>query len=86
MVSVNTLDICTGAKSTFVSYNGEHESLIDHIIVPIGSVDLVNACEILDDNELNVSRHRPVSCIIALPNYSDGGNSEIFGEYRVKVE
>ena len=67
LISVNSLDTCIGANSTFVSYNGEHESLIDHIIVPSEHSDYVNFCEILEDNALNVSNHRPIICELKLP-------------------
>ena len=41
LISVNSLDTCIGANSTFVSYNGENEPLIDHIIVPSEHSDYV---------------------------------------------
>ena len=31
MFSTNTSELCNGAKSTFVTYDGRHESLIDYI-------------------------------------------------------
>ena len=31
MMSANTLQLCTGASSSYVSYGGSSESLIDHI-------------------------------------------------------
>ena len=31
LIPVNTLSIYTGADSTFISYSGEHTSMIDHI-------------------------------------------------------
>ena len=66
-VSVNTLDICSGAKSSYVSYDGRYESLLDHIIIPSDKLDLVASCEICEDDCLNVSRHRPVFCQLKLP-------------------
>ena len=33
LLSVNTLPLCTGASTTFVSYSGEYTSLIDHILI-----------------------------------------------------
>ena len=37
--------------------------MIDHILLPIEKYDLVTSCEILDDDALNVSNHRPIlSC------------------------
>ena len=35
MFSVNTSDLCTGANSTFVTYDGRHESLIDYVLIPV---------------------------------------------------
>ena len=35
-VAINTLPLCTGATSTFVSYSGEYTSMIDHIRGAIG--------------------------------------------------
>ncbi|MCG8048788.1 MAG: reverse transcriptase family protein [Candidatus Thiodiazotropha taylori] len=66
LFSVNTSELCTGANSTFVTYDGRHESLIDYILIPIEKYGFVSHCEILDDNVLNVSRHRPVSCSLSL--------------------
>ena len=69
LMSANTLDICQGAKSSFVSYNGINESLIDHIILPFEIKDTIISCEIVDDHALNVSTHRPIVCEITLPVY-----------------
>ena len=33
-VSVNTMESCTGASFTFVSYDNTSESFIDHILFP----------------------------------------------------
>ena len=60
MVAVNTLPLCTGAQSTFVSFDDRSQSMIDHIVVPYECVDLVSSCHILDDDCLNVSTHRPI--------------------------
>ena len=60
MFSANTLPLCTGAKTSFVSYNGKSESLIDHILIQSQYQDLINKCCVLDDNCLNVSAHRPI--------------------------
>ena len=67
LVSVNTLDFCTGAKSSFVSYDCRYESLIDHIIIQVEKVQYVVSCEIMQDDALNVSRHRPILCCLYLP-------------------
>ena len=52
LVSVNTLDFCTGARSSFVSYDNMSETLIDHILFPIENVQLLSSCEICDDDAL----------------------------------
>ena len=41
IVSVNMLDISSGAKSSYVSNDGKNESLLDHIIIPSDKLDLV---------------------------------------------
>ena len=46
LVSINTLELCRGADSTFVTYDGRHESLIDHIIIPIEKLPYVSRCDI----------------------------------------
>ena len=66
MVAVNALDLCTGAHTSFVSYSGTHESLIDHIMIPSWILTSVASCSILDDNAINVSNHRPVVCSLSL--------------------
>ena len=72
LVAVDTLPICTGATASFVSYGDAHVSLIDHILVPDVKLDTILSCEISDDHVLNVSRHRPVICVISV----SGNNSE----------
>ena len=66
LLAVSTLPLCTGATASFVSYGDAHRSLIDHILIPDVKLDSVIHCEITDDHVLNVSRHRPVSCILSL--------------------
>lgn len=67
-VSVNTMEFCSGASSTFVSYDNKNESLIDHILLPVEQLLCVLSCEICDDEALNVSRHRPIICQVRVPN------------------
>ena len=71
LVAVDTLPLCTGAKSTFVSYDGSTESLIDHILIPFSCVDFVQSCYIVDDNCVNVSTHRPVVVNLQIKITSD---------------
>ena len=68
-IATNTLDICKGATSTFVSYDGQCETLIDHFLIPIEKLDMINDCIILDDDTLNVSRHRPIFCSLTYPRF-----------------
>ena len=65
--SINTSQLCAGPRSTFVTYDGRHESLIDYILIPEEISRNITYCEVLDDNALNVSRHRPVFCTFELP-------------------
>ena len=51
-VAINTLPLCTGASSTYVSYSGEYTSMIDHILIQIEKTDLVSMCKVLDDDAL----------------------------------
>ena len=70
MTFLTTLGLCTGARSSFVSYDNSAESLIDHIIFPVEKFLYVNECEICDHDCLNVSRHRPIFCQLRLPAYN----------------
>ena len=74
--AINTLEICCGARSSFVSCDGLCESMIDHILVPIEKVDLISRVTIWGDEALNVSRHRPISCTINIP-FSDLSQSNV---------
>ena len=60
LVSVNTLPVCTGATDLY-------ESLNNHILLPKERRDTVLSCEILDDDIVNVCRHRPVACRVSVP-------------------
>ena len=77
LMSVNSQPNCLDAFSTFVSYGDFYESLIDHILVPDICLDAVSYCEILDDDVLNVSRHRPIVCEIcyAVPELQNDRHS-----------
>ena len=48
--------------------------MIDHIIIPSEHYDYVLSCEILDDDALNVSNHRPLFCKFQLPILSHSTN------------
>ncbi|KAL4236428.1 hypothetical protein ACF0H5_004813 [Mactra antiquata] len=64
--TVNNLDTCLSANNTFVSYDNNVESCIDYILVPTEKTPCVSLAEIIDDNSLNVSRHRPIKCNFTL--------------------
>ena len=55
LVSLNTLSLCSGATSSFVSYDNIYESLIDHVLLPLERLDTVSSCEILDDHILHTN-------------------------------
>ncbi len=59
-----------GANATFVSYDGKYQTLIEHIIITAESVDTVSRYEILDDDSLNVSRHRLIVSRLVFPTSS----------------
>ena len=101
LISINTLQMCSGALSTFVLYTGEQLSMIDHILIPVEKVDLISFCEILDDDALNVSTHRPVYCHVYLPHAKQstkpfpsvrhcvqwrGAKSDAISKYRENIE
>ena len=67
LVSLNTLSMCKGATSSFISYGDLYESLIDHILFPVERVDTISYCEILAEDMLNVSRHMPIVCSVSVP-------------------
>ena len=73
LLSVNTLPLCTGASTTFVSYSGEYTSLIDHILIRMEKVDLVLTCKVPDDDALNVSSHRPILMHFEIPHVEQTG-------------
>ena len=60
LVSINTLPVCTGATDLY-------ESLNNHVLLPKGNLDTVLSSGILDDDIVNVSRHRPVACRVSVP-------------------
>ena len=66
LLACNTLPLCTGASSSFVSYDKKSEALIDHICIPVEKEYYIQSCEILDDDCLNVSNHRPIVLKILL--------------------
>lgn len=57
-----------GAESTFITYDGRYESLIDHIIIQVEKLQYPSFCEIKEDTALIVSRHRPVHCVLEIPS------------------
>ncbi len=84
-IAIDTLPLCVGAKSTYVSYDKRSESLIDHICLPVEKQDCIVYCRILDDNCLNVSNHRPVVCSLKLPHNTNSSYNmfDSNGPYRI---
>ena len=46
MISLTTLEMCSGASSSFVTCDNSTESLIDHILFPAEKLLYINECEI----------------------------------------
>ena len=84
LVAVDTLSNCTGAVSTFVSYDGRYESLIDHVFLSGESCDLVRSCCIVEDDCLNVSSHRPIICSLCIPAITDKHDNPVFKPIKWK--
>lgn len=61
LTTVTSLDSCSGSIYTCGS------SIIDHIILPNGDIDVVTSSEIFDDNATLVCNHHPVFCHVPLP-------------------
>ena len=68
-MTINTLPSCQGASSTFVSFDGAHDTHIDHILAPVELLDIFSSCTVLDDNALNVSAV-PQSCTFHVQFYA----------------
>ncbi|MES9903946.1 MAG: reverse transcriptase family protein [Sedimenticola sp.] len=66
MTVVTHLDICKGPLFTFTPYNDGLPSFIDHILAHENLVSDILSCTIMDDAPLNVSRHFPLVCSLAI--------------------
>ena len=66
-IIVSNLELCSGVRSTYVSYENSRKSLINKILVFAENVHCAGACEICNDNTLNGSKHSPVICIVTVP-------------------
>ncbi len=64
LVAINTLDMCDGAEFSNVPFNSDRETLIDHILIHANDMTSITSCSILDDHCLNVSSHRPLTCVL----------------------
>ena len=58
------LPSCKGASNSYVSHDECYTSMIDYIGLPVERVDSVMHIEIVDDDSLNVSRHRQIICFL----------------------
>ena len=65
LTTVTTLDCCGGAEYTYQSYNGS--SIIDHILFPNDDINMIASCQIVDDESILVSNHRPITCSFTVP-------------------
>ncbi len=78
IAAVNTMDLCSGANATFVTYDGAHSSMIDHILIGKEQMDIIRSCDIIDDEDvLVVSRHRPIVCTLGLPYMSQDSDTNV---------
>ncbi len=60
----------------FVTYDGAHSSMIDHILIGKEQMDIIRSCDIIDDEDvLVVSRHRPIVCTLGLPYMSQDSDT-----------
>ena len=91
--TINTLKSCRGAKYSNIPYNSNRETLIDYVVLPDSYVQYVKDCQIVDDNALNVSTHRPIICTLNIeydgrPNFSDAQtcNPKIINWHNVKQD
>ena len=66
LIAVNTTDVCTGTKHSFVSYDDKFFSLIDYVLLPCEKSYRVSQVEIIDGNCLNVSSHMPIICSLTI--------------------
>ncbi|XP_069134377.1 uncharacterized protein [Argopecten irradians] len=60
LISVNSQSWSRGPNYTYISGDGSHTSMIDHILIENSKVDLIDFCCINDDHSLNISDHRPI--------------------------
>jgi hypothetical protein len=67
LTSLTTSSMCQGCIYSNVPYNSCRETLIDHIFVPEWSLQNFIQCEIIEDNSLCVSTHRPIVCKYVIP-------------------
>ena len=57
---LTTSPSCTVADNNYVIYDGNSTTLIDHVIISSELQSWIRHCEILDDDSLSVSCHRPI--------------------------
>ena len=66
------LPSCKGASNSYVSHDGCYTLMIDYIGLSVEHADSVLHIEIIDNDCLNVSRHRPVVCSLHFKHTLDG--------------
>ena len=62
LLSVNSQNYCTGPIETYYSNNGK--TTVDHALISENYINLVQTCYISDDDNGNLSFHRPIFCKI----------------------
>ena len=66
LMAIHTLDICKGAEFTNVPFNTKRQTLIDHMLIPKNEIQNLHSCNIIEDNALNFSTHRPITCSLSI--------------------
>ena len=73
--SLVTHRICTGPRDTYYAYHGGQQSQIDHILMSVCELDLVEKVCVHDNNILNKSDHCPISLSISQRSVVDPVNT-----------
>ncbi len=67
MCSTVCMEQCTGPKHTYMSYDGNYATQIDHVLLDCGHVKCVESCSVDDEHVMNSSDHLPV-CVTLCVN------------------
>ena len=69
LIDITTSKLCSGADSSYVSYDKISTSLIDHVIISDELSYFVKYCKILDYDCIKVSSHSPIVFNIEFMSY-----------------